>query len=99
MEKGGIYMNGKLYPIPPGSSPYSRAKQAEYIEKDLQKAEHFYRLAIEGSERLKSSIKDLASVLHQQNRTREAVMMLRKHSYLYKRDGKKFENLLKNFEK
>jgi hypothetical protein len=64
MAKGGVYTNGKLYPIPPGSSPYSLAKRAEYIEKNLAKAECYYRMAIERSERLKSSIKDLASVLH-----------------------------------
>jgi hypothetical protein len=64
MAKGGVYTNGKLYPIPPGSSPYSLAKRAEYIEKDLDKAEFLYRLAIDRTERLKSSIKDLASVLH-----------------------------------
>ena len=40
--KGGVFENGKLYPIPPGNTPYCLAKRAEYIEKNLPKAEVFY---------------------------------------------------------
>jgi hypothetical protein len=62
--KGGLEIDGKLYPIPPGDTPYCFAKRAEYIEKDLVKAEHYYLRAIESGERLASSVKDLASILH-----------------------------------
>ena len=46
MEKGGIFMNGKLYPIPVGDTAYWLAKKAEYIEKDISKAEFYYTMAI-----------------------------------------------------
>jgi TPR repeat protein len=97
--KGGLEINGKLYPIPPGETPYCHAKRAEYIEKDLEKAEFFYSRAILQGERLASSVKDLASILHQKNRTAEAVALLRKYSYLYKKDERRFANLLGNLEK
>jgi len=51
-------------PIPRGNSAYAKAKRAEYLEKNLGKAEKFYRIAIKNGERLESSIKDLATVLH-----------------------------------
>ena len=97
--KGGLTINGKLYPIPPGDTPYCKAKRAEYIEKNLAKAETLYATALRNGERLSSTVKDLASVLHQQNKTAQAVKLLKSHRHLYKRDLHRFNNLLLNLEK
>jgi hypothetical protein len=62
--KGGVVVEGKLYPIPPGDTAYCRAKRAEYIEKNLPKAQKLYAQALYNGERIASTVKDLASVLH-----------------------------------
>ena len=92
-------MNGKLYPIPVGDTPYCLAKKAEYIEKDISKAEFYYSMAIQEGERLASAVKDLASIYHQQNKTESAVNLLRSYSHLYTKDVARFNNLLGNLEK
>lgn len=53
-------------PIPKGTSAYSKAKRAEYVERNLDKAVKYYKISIENNERVESAIKDLATVLHQQ---------------------------------
>jgi hypothetical protein len=95
------YPNGgaKHLPIPRGNSPYALAKRAEYEEKDLAKAEQYYKIAILEGERVESAIKDLASVMHQQGKTKEACTFLRKHRDQFNTDPSKFENLLVNLEK
>lgn len=55
----------KSLPIPRGNSPYAMAKRAEYEERNLRKAEYYYKQAITAGERVESALKDLASVLHQ----------------------------------
>jgi hypothetical protein len=45
-QKGGVTINGKLFPIPVGNTPYCLAKRAEYIEKNIEQAEFYYSLAI-----------------------------------------------------
>lgn len=59
-----VERNGDEVPLPKGSSYYAKAKRAEYVEKNLPKAEKYYKLAIKNKERLESSLKDLATVLH-----------------------------------
>ena len=56
----------KDVPIPRGNSAYCKAKRAEYLERDLEKAVRYYKIAIKNNERVDSAIKDLATVLHQQ---------------------------------
>jgi tetratricopeptide (TPR) repeat protein len=87
------------FPIPRESTPYAFAKAAEYIEKNLEKAEHFYRQAIEIGERPESAIKDLAGLLHQQGKTQEACDLLQEHKHIFVADLNKYENLLKNLQK
>lgn len=86
-------------PIPRGNSAYAKAKKAEYLEKNLAKAEKFYRIAIKNGERLESAIKDLATVLHQQGKTDEACKFLEDHRHLCKRNRAKYDNLLLNLRK
>ncbi|CAG9315382.1 unnamed protein product [Blepharisma stoltei] len=88
-----------LYPIPRKESPYSWAKKAEYIEKNLEKAEFYYKTAISNGERVESSVKDLAGVLHQQGKTQEACELLIKYQHLFSNDASKYENLLESLKK
>jgi hypothetical protein len=55
----------KRYPIPRGNSSYAEAKRAEYIAKDLDKAEQLYLQEIQHGERKESAVKDLAVIYHQ----------------------------------
>ncbi|CAG9318096.1 unnamed protein product [Blepharisma stoltei] len=86
-------------PIPKGDTPYALAKLAEYKERDLDKAEHFYKLTIESGERCESAIKDLASLLHQRGKTQEACDLLDKYRHLFKNDAERFENLYNTLKK
>ena len=56
--------------------PYVRAKQADYKEKDLEKAESLYREAIRRNIRRESAIKDLAMLLTRLDRAEEAMDLL-----------------------
>jgi len=89
----------RQYPIPRQQTPYAYAKIAEYIEKDLQKAETLYRQAIAEGERPESALKDLAGVLHQQGKTKEACELLQSNRHMFVSDVSRFENLLKNLQK
>jgi tetratricopeptide (TPR) repeat protein len=89
----------KNFPIPRQQTPYAFAKAAEYIEKDLEKAEHFYRQAIEIGERPESAVKDLAGILHQQGKTKEACDLLKANKHVFIADVNKYENLLRNLQK
>mmetsp|Transcript_12362 Transcript_12362/g.18003 ORF Transcript_12362/g.18003 Transcript_12362/m.18003 type:complete len:303 (+) Transcript_12362:17-925(+) len=86
-------------PIPKGNSPYALAKQAEYKERNPEKAEAYYKLAIENGERVESAIKDLASLLHQRGKTEEACQLLQKHKHLFYYDMEKFENLYNTLQR
>lgn len=86
-------------PIPKGQTPYAMGKNAEYKDRDLDKAEFYYKQAIKNGERVESAIKDLASLLHQRGKTKEACEILDKYRYLFKKDQEHFQNLYKTLEK
>ena len=56
--------------------PYTTAKRADLVEKNLEKAERFYRKCISQNIRHDSAIKDLAMVLVRLDRPVEAVELL-----------------------
>jgi Flp pilus assembly protein TadD len=85
--------------LPQGDTAYAKAKRAEYIERDLGKAEMLYRRAIFLGERASSAAKDLAGVLHQQGKTQEACRFLKSHQHLFALEPKKYENLLSSLQK
>ncbi|KAL6857250.1 hypothetical protein ACP4OV_018632 [Aristida adscensionis] len=68
-------------PRPPAAaaldSPYVRAKQAQLIEKDPNKAVPLFWAAINSGDRIESALKDMATVLKQANRAEEAVEAIR----------------------
>ena len=67
--------------------------------RNLPKAEKYYRLAIKNKERLESSIKDLATVLHQQGKTEEAIALLENNRHICIKHADRLENLLMNLKK
>jgi len=95
-KKGTIRSN---LPIPKGGSAYALAKQAEYKERDIDKAEKFYREAIHSGDRVESAIKDLASLLHQAGRTKEAIKLLETNRIWFLNSMKKFDNLYNTLRK
>ncbi|TVU43489.1 hypothetical protein EJB05_09965, partial [Eragrostis curvula] len=66
-------------PRPPVSldSPYLRAKQAQLVEKDPNKAVPLFWAAINSGDRIESALKDMANVLKQANRSEEAIEAIR----------------------
>ena len=74
------------------------AKHFEYnpVERDLDKALHYYHQALKEGYKKDSTIKDLAGVLHQKGKTQEAVEFLRKHRGHYQGDLLKYDNLTEN---
>lgn len=70
-----------------------------YIYRNLPKAESLYRLAINNGERLESSVKDLATILHQQGKTDEACAFLEENKFLFPENISKFDNLINNLKK
>jgi len=56
-------------PLPFGNLPYAKAKRAEYLQHNFQRAKYFYKKAIETNDRAESAVKDLASLLHQKGKT------------------------------
>jgi hypothetical protein len=83
---------------PTVESFYTQAKNAEFIQKNLEKAEELYRLAILHQDRVESAIKDLASLLHQKNRTLEAIDLLKSNKSLFTENPNKYQNLLISLE-
>ena len=59
--------------------PYTKAKRADLVEKNLEKAEGLFREAIRQNIRPESAIKDLAMVLVRLERPEEAVALLEEY--------------------
>jgi hypothetical protein len=86
-------------PLPKGQTPYALAKSAEYKIRDLDLAEYYYQKAIFEGERIESAVKDLASLLHQRGKTKEACEILEKYRFLFKHDYEKYLNLYNTLKK
>ncbi|CAG9318941.1 unnamed protein product [Blepharisma stoltei] len=93
------FRDEESFPIPKTETPYSWAKRAEYIEKNLEKAEFYYKMAIANGERVESAIKDLAGIFHQQGKTKSACDLLMAYRHLYMNDLARFDNLLLSLQK
>ncbi len=78
---------------PKGSNPYARARRVQLIEKDLKRAEQLFREAISRRDNVESAIKDLATLLDQQGRHKEAIEVLENNRKIV-RDQHSLDNLL-----
>ncbi|WP_322820220.1 tetratricopeptide repeat protein [Chloroflexus sp.] len=82
--------------VPRGTNPYARAKRAQLIEKDFEKAVRLLQEAINKGDNIESAIKDLASLLVQQGKAEEAVWVLEQYRRKI-RDQKSVDNMLIGF--
>ncbi|PRQ36941.1 putative acetyltransferase A, auxiliary subunit [Rosa chinensis] len=62
-----------LHKLPPGDSPYVRAKHVQLVEKDPEAAIVLFWKAINAGDRVDSALKDMAIVMKQQDRADEAI--------------------------
>lgn len=65
-----------LSSVPKGSNPYARAKRAQLIEKDLERAVELFKESIKRKDNLESAIKDLAMLYVQMGKNKEAIDVL-----------------------
>lgn len=91
--------NKASLPIPKGETPYALAKIAEYQDRDLDKAEYYYKLAIKKGERVISAVKDLASLMHQRGKTSQALEILAQNRHIFRNDAEKYNNLYTTLQK
>ncbi|KAJ8547116.1 hypothetical protein K7X08_010702 [Anisodus acutangulus] len=66
-----------IHKLPPGDSPYVRAKYAQLVEKDPEGAIVLFWKAINAGDRVDSALKDMAVVMKQQDRAEEAIEAIR----------------------
>jgi len=69
----------RLSGVPKGSNPFARAKRAQLIEKDYERAANLFREAIAKGDNVESAIKDLAGLLVQLGRPQEAIEIVEKN--------------------
>ena len=82
--------------VPKGSNPYARAKRAQLVEKDLERAAQLLREAIKQGDNVESAVKDLAQLLVQLGRSDEAIQVLENNrSRIFNQQS--VDNLLINF--
>uniref|UniRef100_A0A6N2JWD5 Uncharacterized protein n=1 Tax=Salix viminalis TaxID=40686 RepID=A0A6N2JWD5_SALVM len=62
-----------LHKLPPGDSPYVRAKHVQLVEKDPGAAIALFWKAINAGDKVDSALKDMAVVMKQQDRAEEAI--------------------------
>ncbi|XWS13469.1 hypothetical protein CRYUN_Cryun36dG0039800 [Craigia yunnanensis] len=62
-----------LHKLPPGDSPYVRAKHVQLVDKDPEAAIVLFWKAINAGDRIDSALKDMAVVMKQQDRAEEAI--------------------------
>jgi tetratricopeptide (TPR) repeat protein len=65
--------------VPRGTNPFARAKRAQLIEKDLERAAQLFETAIKQGDNVESAIKDLAALLLQLGRVQEAIHFLQRN--------------------
>ncbi|CAL9202263.1 protein SULFUR DEFICIENCY-INDUCED 1-like [Musa acuminata AAA Group] len=84
-----------IHKVPPGNSPYVRAKQLQLVEKDPEAAILWFWKAINGRDRVDSALKDMAVVMKQQDRAEEAVEAIRSFRHLCSKQAQEsLDNLL-----
>lgn len=80
-----------LHKLPPGDSPYVRAKYFQLVEKDPETAIVFFWKAINVGDRVDSALKDMAVVMKQKDRAEEAIEAI--HSFRYRCSNQAQESL------
>ncbi|KAL0737116.1 hypothetical protein Bca4012_013326 [Brassica carinata] len=71
-----------IHKVPSGDSPYGRAKHAQLISKDPERAISLFWAAINAGDRVDSALKDMAVVMKQLNRSDEGIEAIKSFRYL-----------------
>ncbi|KAG5395270.1 hypothetical protein BRARA_F03752 [Brassica rapa] len=71
-----------VHKVPSGDSPYGRAKHAQLISKDPERAISLFWAAINAGDRVDSALKDMAVVMKQLDRSDEGIEAIRSFRYL-----------------
>ncbi|KAJ0974177.1 hypothetical protein J5N97_016142 [Dioscorea zingiberensis] len=71
-----------IHKIPPGDTPYVRAKHLQLVEKDPQGSIVWFWKAINAGDRVDSALKDMAVVMKQLDRAEEAVEAINSFRHL-----------------
>ncbi len=84
--------------VPKGSNPFARAERAQVVEKNLDKAEQFFKQAIRENDNLESAVNALAGLLSQRERFEDAIKVIEQNRSQI-RNQQSLENLLTNIYK
>nr|AAC72541.1 male sterility MS5 [Arabidopsis thaliana] len=71
-----------VHKVPSGDSPYVRAKHAQLIDKDPNRAISLFWTAINAGDRVDSALKDMAVVMKQLGRSDEGIEAIKSFRYL-----------------
>ncbi|GLU17525.1 hypothetical protein SLE2022_338880 [Rubroshorea leprosula] len=71
-----------IHKVPAGDSPYGRAKHVQLIDKDPSRAISLFWAAINAGDRVDSSLKDMAVVMKQLDRSDEAIEAIKSFRHL-----------------
>ncbi|CAN8274340.1 unnamed protein product [Cochlearia groenlandica] len=71
-----------VHKVPSGDSPYVRAKHAQLVSKDPDRAISLFWAAINAGDRVDSALKDMAVVMKQLNRSDEGIEAIKSFRYL-----------------
>ncbi|XP_010258584.1 PREDICTED: uncharacterized protein LOC104598291 isoform X2 [Nelumbo nucifera] len=89
-----------IHKVPPGDSPYVRAKQVQLIDRDPNRAISLFWYAINAGDRVDSALKDMAIVMKQLNRSDEAIEAIKSFRHLCsERTQESLDNVLNDLYK
>ncbi|CAH8381567.1 unnamed protein product [Eruca vesicaria subsp. sativa] len=71
-----------IHKVPSGDSPYGRAKHAQLVSKDPERAISLFWAAINAGDRVDSALKDMVVVMKQLNRSDEGIEAIKSFRYL-----------------
>ncbi|KAG2242991.1 hypothetical protein Bca52824_095159 [Brassica carinata] len=71
-----------VHKVPSGDSPYVRAKHAQLVSKDPNRAISLFWAAINAGDRVDSALKDMAVVMKQLDRSDEGIEAIKSFRYL-----------------
>ncbi|WOK97138.1 protein SULFUR DEFICIENCY-INDUCED 1-like [Canna indica] len=84
-----------IHKVPPGDSPYVRAKHLQLVEKDPDASILWFWKAINARDRVDSALKDMVVAMKQQGRAQQAVEAIRSFRHLCTKQAQQsLDNLL-----
>ncbi|KAG7536486.1 Tetratricopeptide-like helical domain superfamily [Arabidopsis suecica] len=81
-KRSSFIKNQESFRVPTGDSPYVRAKHAQLVSKDPDRAISLFWAAINAGDRVDSALKDMVVVLKQLDRSDEGIEAIKSFRYL-----------------